>query len=118
MKGNALTDYAGTFGYKYMDMIQGLKAGNSQWLYVGNAFPVKERSSDEVIRLMQKAAKDILYAEATSSRVNNQRYEDGSSVKVHEGWQRWQWIALAVYLLAAAGYGFLWKISKRAGAWI
>ena len=106
MQGIALTDYAGTFGYKYMDIIQGLKAGNSQWLYVGNAFPVYgDRHSDEVSCLMQKAAKDILYAEATSSRVNNQRYADGTSVIVKERWQNWQWMALAVYLLAVAGYG-------------
>jgi len=107
MCGNVLTDYAGTFGYKYMDMDQGLRAGNSQWLYVGNAFPTEDRVSDAAIYYMQKAAKSILYAEAGSSRVNNQRYPNGESVMVREMLQTWQLIATICYLLLAAGYAVI-----------
>ena len=102
MKGNVLTDFAGSFGYKYMDLKQGLLAGNTQWLYVGNAFPADGWDSDEMILLMQRAAKDILYAEAGSSRVNNQRHPDGSSISIRMPWQRWQYVALTVYVLIVA----------------
>ncbi len=102
MRGNVLTDYAGTFGYEYMDMNQGLRAGNTQWLYTGDAFPVDDRTSDEAIHYMQKAAKDILYAEASSSRVNNQRYADGTSVTVHESIPRWKLLLTAGWAATAA----------------
>ncbi len=102
LRGNVLTDFAGSFGYRYMDLKQGLLAGNTQWLYVGNAFPSKDRDSDEMILLMQRAAKDILYAEAGSSRVNNQRHADGSSVSVRLRWQTWQYFALSAYVLLAS----------------
>lgn len=105
MRGNVLTDYAGTFGYKYMDMAQGLRAGNTQWLFMGDAFPAGDRSSDAAIYYMQKAAKDILYAEANSSRVNNQRFENGTSVKVRVTMPVWKviltvvWVVMTVYLV-------------------
>ena len=102
MKGNVLTDFAGSFGYRYMNLKQGLLAGNTQWLYVGNAFPADDWDSDEMILLMQRAAKDILYAEAGSFRVNNQRHSDGSSVSVSIRWQTWQYAALTAYVLLAA----------------
>lgn len=106
MRGNVLTDYAGTFGYEYMDMNQGLRVGNTQWLFTGDAFPIDDRTSDEAIHYMQKAAKDILYAEASSSRVNNQRYEDGESVTVHETMPKWK-IGLTIVwgIMAAALVG-------------
>ncbi len=105
MRGNALTDFAGSFGYRYMNLRQGLLAGNTQWLYVGNAFPTDDHTSEEMILLMQRAAKDILYAEAGSSRVNNQRHADGTSVTVKAGtWQRWQYVAAAVYACLLAAY--------------
>ncbi|MBR0160040.1 MAG: glycoside hydrolase family 3 protein [Oscillospiraceae bacterium] len=109
LHGNALTDYAGTFGYRYMNMKQGLLAGNSQWLYVGNAFPTADRESDEMVLLMQRAAKEILYSEASSSRVNNQRHADGSSVEVQIRWQRWQYIAVTAYLALLA----LWLYTRK-----
>lgn len=112
MRGNVLTDYAGTFGYEYMDMDQGLRAGNTQWLYTGNAFPIDDRTSDEAIHYMQKAAKDILYAEASSSRVNNQRHEDGGSVTVHETMPKWKiGLSIAWAVMAVALVGVL--IRKR-----
>ena len=112
MRGNVLTDYAGTFGYEYMDMNQGLRAGNTQWLFTGDAFPVDDRTSAEAIHYMQKAAKDILYAEASSSRVNNQRYEDGRSVAVRETMPKWKIALSAAWaVMAAALVGIL--IGKR-----
>lgn len=110
MRGNVLTDYAGTFGYEYMDMNQGLRAGNTQWLFQGDAFPIDDRTSNEAIRDMQKAAKDILYAEASSSRVNNQRYESGGSVTVRETMPRWK-IGLTVTwaVMAAALVALIWR---------
>ena len=104
MRGNVLTDYAGTFGYEYMDMAQGLRAGNTQWLFVGEAFPADDRSSDAAVYYMQKAAKDILYAEASSSRVNNQRFADGGSVAVRVAMPKWKialsagWAAMAAVM--------------------
>ena len=55
-----------------------------------------------MVLLMQRAAKEILYSEASSSRVNNQRHADGSSVEVQIRWQRWQYIAVAAYLALLA----------------
>ncbi|MBP5254758.1 MAG: glycoside hydrolase family 3 C-terminal domain-containing protein [Lachnospiraceae bacterium] len=107
MRGNVLTDFAGSFGYVYMDMDQGLRAGNTQWLYVGEAFPIKDRTSDEAVLRMQKAAKDILYFEASSSRVNNQVRADGGPVRVGQGLQTWQVLWLAGYGVLAAGYVLL-----------
>lgn len=107
LHGNVLTDFAGSFGYRYMNLRQGLLAGNTQWLYVGNAFPAEDWDSDEMILLMQRAAKDILYAEAGSSRVNNQRHADGSSVTVRIRWQAWQYYTLAAYALLAAVWLFV-----------
>ena len=103
MRGNALTDYAGTFGYEYMDMPQGLRAGNTQWLYTGDAFPTVDRGSDAAIYYMQKAAKDILYAEASSSRINNQRTADGRSVAVRRSMPRWKIALSAVWIAATLG---------------
>lgn len=82
MKGNALTDYAGTFGYRYMNMNQGMRAGNTMWLHPSHAFPNTDHTSPAAIYYMQKSAKNVLYAEACSSRVNGMRYSDGSPVKV------------------------------------
>ncbi|MBP5154686.1 MAG: glycoside hydrolase family 3 C-terminal domain-containing protein [Lachnospiraceae bacterium] len=115
LHGNVLTDFAGTFGYTYMDMDQGLRAGGSQWLYVGDYFPIDDKSSDAAIYYMQKAAKEILYAEASSSRVNNQRINDGTSVRVSVRPQRWQWVAGGIYVALAGLYGwFLYTSLKPA----
>ena len=113
MRGNVLTDYAGTFGYEYMDMNQGLRAGNTQWLFTGDAFPVGDRTSGEAIHYMQKAAKDILYAEASSSRVNNQRYADGSSVTVREAVPGWKIGLTAVWAVMAAALGAVPVCGRR-----
>ena len=107
-----LTDYAGTFGYAYMNMTQGLRAGNTQWLFPGDAFPTDDRSSDAIIYYMQKAAKDILYAEASSSRVNNQRFEDGSSVTVRITTPVWKIVLTAVWFLATVCPALL-MVAKR-----
>ncbi len=101
LKGNALTDYAGTFGYKYMNMNQGLRAGNDVWLHPKRNFPIDDKTSDAAIYYMQKAAKHILYAEACSSRVNNQRFADGTSVKVHPHIYTWQWAVIGLMALVA-----------------
>lgn len=111
MRGNVLTDYAGTFGYEYMDMNQGLRAGNTQWLFTGNEFPVGDRTSAEAVHYMQKAAKDILYAEASSSRVNNQRYGDGRSVAVHEAMPKWKIALTTVWAVMAAL--LVWALVRR-----
>ena len=103
MRGNVLTDYAGTFGYVYMDMPQGLRAGNTQWLYTGDGFPTGDRSSDAAIYYMQKAAKDILYAEASSSRINNQRTADGQSVAVRRSVPVWKVALTFVWIAATLG---------------
>lgn len=116
MKGNALTDYAGTFGYRYMNFKQGLKAGNDIWLHPSNAFPTDEYTSDEMVYYMQKAAKHVLYAEANSSRINNQRYESGESVTVKKRiapWKIFVFLGYAVVLSAcAAGIVLIVKKSK------
>ncbi|MBP5242188.1 MAG: hypothetical protein J6Z36_00675, partial [Clostridia bacterium] len=103
MKGNALTDYAGTFGYKYMNFGQGLRAGNDLWLHPSNAFPTDDYTSDAAIYYMQKAAKDVLYAEACSSRINNQRYTDGSSVIVKTTYAPWRWLVGIIYGVVMLG---------------
>lgn len=103
MQGIALTDYAGTFGYVYMNMNQGLRAGNSQWLHPSDAFPIDDKTSNAALYYMQKAAKDILFAEAHSSRVNNLRYEDGSAVELTFRLPTWKGIVLAVYLPMTVG---------------
>lgn len=117
MRGNVLTDYAGTFGYEYMDMEQGLRAGNTQWLFVGDAFPVDDHTSDAALYYMQKAAKDILYAEAGSSRVNNQRGADGASVTVRETLPKWKAALTAAWGAAGCGALLLWnrKSSQKKG---
>lgn len=112
MRGNVLTDYAGTFGYEYMDMPQGLRAGNTQWLFVGDAFPAEDRFSDAAIYYMQKAAKDILYAEASSSRVNNQRFENGDSVTVRITMPAWKVVLTFVWVVVALCF-VLWRLRKR-----
>lgn len=106
MQGNVLTDYAGTFGYTYMDMEQGLRAGNTQWLFMGDAFPTKDYRSNAAVYYLQKAAKDILYAEASSSRVNNQRTASGANVAVHQTLPLWK-LALTAAWAVTTGCGVL-----------
>ena len=101
MKGNALTDYSGTFGYKYMNMNQGLRAGNDVWLHPKRSFPIDDRHSDAAVYYMRKACKHMLYAEATSSRVNNQRFESGESVSVNFHIYTWQWAVIGLMALVA-----------------
>ena len=113
MRGNVLTDYAGTFGYEYMDMNQGLRAGNTQWLFTGDAFPIGDRTSDEAVHYMQKAAKEILYAEVSSSRVNNQRYEDGGSVAVRETVPRWKTGLSVVWAVMAVSFTGILVCARR-----
>lgn len=103
MQGIALTDYAGTFGYTYMNMNQGLRAGNNQWLHPSKAFPIDDKKSDAAIYYMQKAAKNILFAEVNSSRINNQRYLDGTSVTVKLVIPPWKWISASIYGAIAIG---------------
>lgn len=105
MRGIALTDYAGTFGYTYMNMNQGLRAGNSQWLHPSDAFPIDDRTSDAAIYYLQKAAKDILYAEASSSRVNNQRLIGGASVQTGLRIPAWKAIAISAFVLLILSFG-------------
>ena len=112
MRGNVLTDYAGTFGYEYMNMPQGLRAGNTQWLYTGDAFPTDDHSSDAAIYYMQKAAKDIFYAEASSSRINNQRTADGISVTVRRSMPRWKVALGAVWAVLTLGV-VAWGVRKN-----
>ena len=78
MQGNALTDYAGTFGYTYMNMNQGLRAGNDIWLHPSRTFPIADKTSASAIYYMQKAAKHVLYSEACSNRINGLFNLDGS----------------------------------------
>lgn len=99
MRGNALTDYAGTFGYKYMNFKQGLMAGNDIWLHPSEAFPTDEYTSNEMIYYMQKGVSHVLYAEATSSRINNQRLTTGESVTVKEIYAPWRYIVASVLVL-------------------
>ncbi len=100
MKGNALTDYAGTFGYRYMNMNQGMRAGNTMWLHPSRAFPNTDHTSASAIYYMQKSAKNVLYAEACSSRVNGMRYPDGTDVKVRGITYLWR---ILVPLIDASG---------------
>lgn len=102
MKGNALSDYAGTFGYTYMNMNQGLRAGNDIWLHPSNAFPIDDKTSDAAIYYMQKAAKNVLYAEAHTSRINNLRYADGSAVQVKIQISPWKYWVGSGYLALTA----------------
>ena len=101
LKGNALTDYAGTFGYKYMNMNQGLRAGNDVWLHPKRSFPIDDKNSDSAIYYMRKACKHMLYAEACSSRINNQRFENGESVKVVSHLHTWEIAVVGIMVLVA-----------------
>ena len=103
LRGNALTDYAGTFGYKYMNMNQGMRAGNDVWLHPSDAFPIDDKTSNAAIYYMQKSAKNILYAEACSSRINNQRFSDGSSITVKMVIAPWKWVTASIYAVIALG---------------
>ena len=115
MQGIALSDYAGTFGYTYMNMNQGLRAGNDQWLHPSEAFPIDDKTSDAAIYYMQKAAKHVLFAEANSSRINNQRYLDGTSFAVKSVISPWKWISISIYGLIAIGciFGIIFEIKKN-----
>ena len=113
MEGLALTDYAGTFGYEYMNFNQGLRAGGDIWLYPQDAFPRADHTSDAAIYYMQKAAKNILFAEASSSRINGLRASDGSAVRVGVTVYTWQWLTAfcAVLVLGLGGVG-VWLLVK------
>ena len=117
MEGNALTDYAGTFGYEYMNMNQGLRAGGDVWLYPQDAFPRTETNTDAAVYYMQKAAKHILFAEANSSRINGLRRLDGSVMQCGEPIFKWQIVfAVAdvnVVIIAIVSVYLLLKTNKH-----
>ena len=90
-----------------------LRAGGDIWLYPQDAFPRADHTSDAAIYYMQKAAKNILFAEASSSRINGLRALDGSAVRVGVTVYTWQWLTAfcTVLVLGLGGVG-VWLLVK------
>ena len=73
-----------------LDGCRGLRAGNDQWLHPSEVFPIGDKTSGAATYYMQKPLTHILFAEANSSRINNQRYLDGNSITVRSMISHWK----------------------------